>query len=128
LRDERYASKGNSYRPAWTTGSAELFPSGDAVLARRGEPVRRLTARARGIVQRVGFRAFAAEEARRLRLTGYVRNCRDGSVETVAEGDEAPLRQLEAALQRGPPGARVDGIETSFAGATGEFAGFRIRY
>ncbi|RMH09474.1 MAG: acylphosphatase [Armatimonadetes bacterium] len=89
--------------------------------------MKRLTAQIYGIVQGVGFRAFVLSEARRLGLYGYVRNCADGSVEVVAEGGEPSLRALLDALQSGPPGARVDHVETTFSVATGEFTGFSIR-
>ena len=48
----------------------------------------------RGRVQGVFFRASAQREARRLGLTGWVRNRADGSLEIVAEGEEAALRDL----------------------------------
>jgi acylphosphatase len=64
-----------------------------------------------GIVQGVGFRYFALRSARGLKLAGYVRNLPDGSVEAVARGEENGLAALEAALRRGPPGARVDSID-----------------
>lgn len=89
--------------------------------------MKRLTARVYGVVQGVGFRAFVLSEARRLGLFGYVRNCSDGSVEVVAEGEEPCLQTLLAALQRGPYGARVDSVENAFAASTGEFTEFCIR-
>ena len=89
---------------------------------------RRLTARVEGVVQGVGFRAFAAREARRLRLSGTVRNCPDGSVEVVAEGAPESLRALETALRRGPPGAVVRRVDTTYSEARGEFTGFSIGY
>ena len=90
--------------------------------------LQRLSARVRGRVQGVGFRAFVASQARRLGVTGYVRNCEDGSVEAVAEGPPERLRELEGALRRGPTGATVERVEAHWSGATGEFGGFRIRY
>lgn len=89
--------------------------------------MKRLTAQVYGVVQGVGYRAFVLSEARRLGLYGYVRNCSDGSVEVVAEGDEPSLQILLSALQRGPYGARVDYVESVFSAATGEFTGFSIR-
>ena len=47
-----------------------------------------------GVVQGVGFRYFLRQEATRLELTGAVWNCPDGSVEVVAQGEEALLDQL----------------------------------
>ena len=67
----------------------------------------------RGAVQGVGFRWFAALEARRLALVGWAANLPDGRVEVVARGSETALAQLERALRRGPPAARVDGVNKS---------------
>jgi acylphosphatase len=64
-----------------------------------------------GRVQRVGFRWFVRERARALRLTGWVRNRIDGSVEVLAAGREEGLLQLRSALHRGPEGAVVSRIE-----------------
>ena len=66
-----------------------------------------------GLVQGVGFRWFVWRQAERLGLRGLARNLRNGSVEVLAEGSEAALIELEQALQRGPPGARVVGVEKS---------------
>ena len=65
----------------------------------------------RGRVQGVGFRWFVRERARALRLTGWVRNRQDGSVEVVAVGDPDSLQQLRSALGAGPQGAEVDNVE-----------------
>lgn len=65
----------------------------------------------RGRVQGVGFRWFVRERARELRLTGWVRNCPDGSVEVVAVGDQNALQRLRAAVTSGPPGAHVSHVE-----------------
>ena len=47
-----------------------------------------------GVVQGVSFRYFVRQEATRLELMGAVWNCPDGSVEVVAQGEEALLDQL----------------------------------
>jgi acylphosphatase len=64
-----------------------------------------------GLVQGVGFRYSMCRQARRLRLAGWVRNCRDGGVEAVAVGDHQALQQLVEWTQRGPAGARVDSVD-----------------
>jgi acylphosphatase len=60
-----------------------------------------------GRVQGVFFRTATEDTARRLGLTGWVRNLADGSVELVACGAEAKLMELERWLWQGPPRARV---------------------
>jgi acylphosphatase len=60
-----------------------------------------------GRVQGVGFRWFVVEKGRRLGLSGWVKNRPDGKVEIAAAGDATALAQLEAAVERGPPGAQV---------------------
>jgi acylphosphatase len=78
-----------------------------------------------GLVQGVFFRASAQETARRLGLTGWVRNLADGNVELVACGAPATLDQLESWLWRGPAAARVEHVQADEAPAE-EFVDFRI--
>ena len=70
-----------------------------------------------GHVQGVGFRYGMCNEARRLGLPGWVRNCRDGSVEAVAEGDDQALQCLVEWAQHGPAGAQVETVEVNPANA-----------
>ena len=67
----------------------------------------------RGVVQGVGFRHATCREARRLGLLGWVRNRADGTVETVAVGDELRLDALQRWVQRGPPAASVEAVEVT---------------
>ena len=89
--------------------------------------MKRLYAWVQGFVQGVGYRVFAQSEAQRLGLSGYVRNCADGTVEVVAEGEEDALQEFLHALQRGPLGARVQRVDTEYAEATREWDTFTIR-
>ena len=60
-----------------------------------------------GRVQGVGFRAFVEREAEALRLSGWVRNRRDGTVEAVFAGDEGEIQHILMELNAGPPAAAV---------------------
>ena len=75
----------------------------------------------RGRVQGVGFRWYVVEKARELRLTGWVRNKPDGNVELAAAGNRDALAELEAAISKGPPGARVEEVRKLAALATDSF-------
>ncbi|MGX5914730.1 acylphosphatase [Aliidiomarina sp. Khilg15.8] len=80
-----------------------------------------------GRVQGVFFRKATAEMAQTLDITGYVRNCEDGRVEVVAEGEKNQLQQLHDWCWQGPERARVDDIELTPGHAEGKFKGFVIR-
>jgi acylphosphatase len=82
----------------------------------------------RGRVQGVYFRASAQDRARQLGLHGWVRNCPDGSVEILAEGDKARLEQFVVWCHGGPPGAIVTDLDVEWQEASKEFTGFVIRY
>ncbi len=82
----------------------------------------------KGRVQGVCFRMYTCEEAGRLGLTGWVRNCRDGSVELVAEGEESFLKELAEWCGHGPSYAGVTSVRSEYSGATGEFSDFRVSY
>lgn len=65
----------------------------------------------RGRVQGVGYRAFVEREALAAGVEGWVRNCRDGSVEAVFSGPSGVVDRLIAACRRGPYAARVDALD-----------------
>jgi acylphosphatase len=65
----------------------------------------------RGFVQGVAYRASTREAARRLGLTGWVKNQVDGSVLLEAQGDADVVAKLEAWCRVGPPAAEVSGVE-----------------
>ena len=66
-----------------------------------------------GRVQGVFFRAWTQQQAQALGVTGWVRNCADGSVEAHLAGDEEAVAALVERLKRGPPAARVEQVEIS---------------
>jgi acylphosphatase len=80
----------------------------------------------RGRVQGVGFRAYAAREAHRLGVSGWVRNEHDGSVLVLAEGDDAAVDAFLAWLHHGPPSARVTFVDPEWLPAAGDLASFDI--
>jgi len=65
----------------------------------------------RGRVQGVGYRAWVADEAAARALEGWVRNCRDGSVEALFAGPAHIVAEMIAACQRGPSLARVKAVQ-----------------
>ena len=86
----------------------------------------RLRAIVRGRVQGVNFRVFTADHARRLRLSGTVRNLKDGrSVEVAAEGLRPALETLLARLHEGPRFARVDTVDVEWQAAQNAVGDFR---
>jgi acylphosphatase len=65
-----------------------------------------------GRVQGVGYRAWTQSTARKLALTGWVRNLTDGRVEAVVQGHPDAVDQLISDCQSGPPLARVTSLDT----------------
>ena len=89
--------------------------------------VQMLRLRITGRVQGVGYRWSMAQEAQRLCVNGWVRNRVDGSVEAVACGSEDSVRALMDWAKRGPPMARVDGVEVKDVADLGLLDGFEQR-
>lgn len=81
-----------------------------------------------GIVQGVNFRYYTRETARKLNLTGWVKNLPDGRVEAIAEGEEKAIDEFIEWCKHGPPSARVDKVEAKKGRYTGEFRDFKIDY
>ncbi len=81
----------------------------------------RVTARVRitGKVQGVWFRQSTKDQALRLGVSGWCRNCADGSVEVMIEGEKASVQKLIDWCHKGPPLARVAEVEVTWP-ETGE--------
>ena len=83
--------------------------------------------RVSGLVQGVFFRAWTRDQAVELGVNGWVRNCRDGSVEAHLEGESEPVAKLIERMRRGPPNARVDELQSEEAEVEGS-EGFEVRH
>jgi len=80
-----------------------------------------------GRVQGVFFRQWTADMANRLGVSGWARNCPDGSVEVSASGEPHSVEALIAELRHGPPMAEVD--EVAIEETAAELShGFRVRH
>ena len=63
--------------------------------------------RVTGLVQGVFFRAWAQGQARELGISGWVRNCPDGSLEAHLSGEDHAVERMIQRMQSGPSNARV---------------------
>ena len=77
-----------------------------------------------GLVQGVFFRYTTRKVARKLNLTGYVKNMPDGSVYIEAEGPEDKLLELLEFSKKGPKHANVKKIEYEFKEPQKKFKNF----
>ncbi len=80
-----------------------------------------------GRVQGVGFRYFTQRSTDRLRVTGFVRNLPDGSVEAQVQGSEEEVERFLESVRVGPHGSRVDEVRTSAISVQPGEDGFEIR-
>ena len=63
-----------------------------------------------GRVQGVFFRDYTRRMAEELGLTGWVKNCSDGSVESLICGDRDAVSAMINWLHQGSPSAKVDEV------------------
>jgi acylphosphatase len=79
-----------------------------------------------GSVQGVFFRDTTRRKAESRGVRGWVRNCSDGSVEALFEGDPDAVEALVAFARDGPRGAQVERVDVSDVQPEGS-DGFQIR-
>jgi acylphosphatase len=63
-----------------------------------------------GRVQGVFYRVWAQGQARELGVSGWIRNCPDGSVEAHLGGEENCVLRMIERMRRGPANARVEDV------------------
>jgi acylphosphatase len=80
----------------------------------------------RGFVQGVFFRDTARREARRHGVSGWVRNCPDGTVEAWFEGPPDAVAALVRWSGEGPRGAEVTSVDVADVAPSG-LSGFTVR-
>lgn len=78
-----------------------------------------------GAVQGVFFRDSTRRKAESRGVRGWVRNCADGTVEALFEGDPEAVDAMVAFAGEGPRGAQVERVEVSDVAPEGG-DGFRI--
>jgi len=71
--------------------------------------------RVTGLVQGVFYRAWVQAQARELAISGWVRNCPEGSVEAHVQGDESDVGRMIERMRAGPANARVDDVDVESA-------------
>lgn len=81
----------------------------------------------KGRVQGVGFRAHVEFYARRIGVTGWVRNVGWDTVEAVAEGERDKVERFIETMKEGPRMSQVEEARVEWEEATGEFGEFGVR-
>jgi len=79
-----------------------------------------------GRVQGIFFRSGTKKIADALGITGSVQNLSDGSVEVIAQGNDAQLDQLITYCHKGPILAKVDSVEKEEREIKKQFLDFSI--
>ena len=80
-----------------------------------------------GKVQGVYFRFFAQKQARKLGVSGWVRNLASGEVEIVAQGENAALEEMMAWSHKGSLFAKVKHVKITELSESERFSSFEIK-
>ncbi len=80
-----------------------------------------------GVVQGVFFRYNIRLKAGEFNVKGWGKNCADGKVEAVFEGNYEDIEKMVAWCRQGPLGARVEDVVVNDEEYRGEFNSFFIK-
>lgn len=81
-----------------------------------------------GVVQGVGYRYFVIRLARKLQLTGWVKNLHTGEVEIEIEGPKGIIEGFIHELWIGNPWATVRNVDVKWNSFRGCYTGFDVTY
>lgn len=80
-----------------------------------------------GFVQGVGYRNFVRSKARKMGLTGWVRNLSDGRVEAVVQGEKEIILKLINMCKRGSFFAKTTDIVADWEDVDEKYTEFKKR-
>jgi acylphosphatase len=81
-----------------------------------------------GRVQQVFLRTYIKECADVHKVTGFVRNLENGTVEVVAEGNSETLTKFLADIRRGSALSQIDSVDAVWSHARHQFDHFSIKH
>lgn len=81
-----------------------------------------------GKVQGVCYRIETQRTAKRIGVTGWVKNREDGTVEAIFEGEKEQVNQAIEWCRNGPALSVVSNLEIEWESFVGEFGDFEITY
>lgn len=79
-----------------------------------------------GRVQGVCYRMETMRAAERIGVSGWVKNCHDGTVEAVFEGQKEKLETILDWCRKGPDMAQVTDVDVRWEDYRDEIKGFSI--
>lgn len=83
--------------------------------------------RINGRVQGVWFRQSTKDKAVELGVTGWCRNCPDGSFEAAFQGEKKIINAIIDWCHEGPRMARVDQVNVEWLDCADKFNSFEVR-
>ena len=89
---------------------------------------KRISVVVHGRVQGVGFRYFVLNKANSIGIKGWVKNLPDGTVATVAEGDEIELNKFLDILRKGPSFSQVSKVDVVWGEYQENFRSFDVTF
>ena len=81
-----------------------------------------------GRVQGVGFRAYAEGEAKTCGVVGWIRNCEDGTVQTLIQGTPDQVKYFIEVLHEGSVLATVTDVAVQWRSPEKLFSDFVVKY
>jgi acylphosphatase len=81
-----------------------------------------------GMVQGIGFRWFVKWNARKLKLTGWVKNTSDGGVEALAQGEKEAIEKLVKFCEKGPFLSDVKSVQVEWEKEGESFKDFKTTH
>lgn len=80
----------------------------------------------RGTVQGVNFRLYTKRQAVKLKVSGWVHNQPDGSVQVLAQGRTSTLHEFASLLGEGPDMASVTEVDINWKPVGETLSDFRV--